>query len=80
MGFLNCALLTPFILNLTWVGEFSVATSSVQYNLLQRQIILSPLNSTLKSPGVRLPWGASGVTNQPAMLVSFKFFTEFGSN
>ena len=70
MGFLNCPLLTPFILNLTWAGEFSVAKSSVQYDLLQRTIILSPLNSTLKSPGVRLPRGASGETNQLCLFHS----------
>ena len=42
----------------------------VQYNLLQKPIILSPLNSTLKSPGICLPWGASGVTNQLCLFCS----------
>ena len=70
MGFLNHPLLTPFILNLTWAGEFSVAKISVQYDLLQSPIILSPLNSTLKSSGVCLPWGASGVTNQLCLFYS----------
>ena len=50
--------------NLTCPGEFSVGKSSVQYDLLQSPMILSPLNSTLKRPGVRFPWGESGVTNQ----------------
>ena len=60
MGFLNCPLLTPFILNLTCPGLLeSVENFSVQYDLLQRLIILSPLNSTSKSPGVRFPWGES---------------------
>ena len=72
MGFLNCPLLTPFILNLTRVGEFSVTISSVQYDLLQRPIILSPLNSTLKSPGVRLPWGVSGVQTRYNQLCLFR--------
>ena len=50
--------------NLTCPGKFSVGKSSEQYDLLQSPMILSPLNSTLKSPGVRFPWGALGVTNQ----------------
>ena len=38
--------------NLTHPGEFSAGKGSVQYDLLQSPMILSPLNSTLKSPGV----------------------------
>ena len=34
-------------------------------------MILSPLNSTLKSPGVRFPWGVSRVTNQLCLSVMF---------
>ena len=64
MGFLNCFLLTPFIENLTCPGVESDTNFSVQYDLLQRLKILSPLNLTLKSPGVCFSWGTSGVTNQ----------------
>ena len=40
MGFLNCFLLTPFILNLTCPGDDdSDANLSVQYDLLQRLIM-----------------------------------------
>ena len=65
-----------WVLNLSC--PFSVAKSSVQYDLLQRPIILLPINSTLKSPGVCLPWGGRG--DKPVMLALFKFFTESGFN
>ena len=70
MGFLNFFLLTPFILNLTCPSDDSDANFSVQYDLLQRVMILSPFNSNLKSPGVRFPWGASGVMNQLCLSFS----------
>ena len=41
----------------------------MQYDLLQRLIILSPSNLTLQSKGVRFPWG-----EEPVVLVSFEFF------
>ena len=57
-------LFTSFILNLTCPGVESDANFSVQYDLLQKLIILSPLNLTLKNPGVCLPCGMSRVMNQ----------------
>ena len=69
-GLFELCFIDTFMLNFTCPGLSLSGNFSVQYDLLKRPIILSPLNSTLKSPGVRLPWCTSGVRNQLCLFHS----------
>ena len=67
---LELPFIDPFHTQLYFPGLDSVANPVALNDLQQSPMILSPLNSTLNSPGVCLPCGADGVINHFALSFS----------